>query len=548
MEDTPMPLTTESVISALTGPYNYIFERFHPYYLRTLPVWKKATNAYKGGRRYVRNTLTKHPSETDEEFKYRQEHSYNINLIKYSTQKFGDYIFSKAPRRNGANGTIVKDFDRRGKSANTVMREIFDYFTIYGLAWVFIDMPILEGGLVDLRLKETEKIRPYVNAVAPMDVPDWDFDDKGELNWIIRAETIIDKRDPLKKPTVKRRRTLYTKEYWQTFDVIVEDGQNTVPSSTVIASSPHFHDLGRVPVLPYTSVLFNQYFNQPSIDDVLTIHDAVLHSESELVTNILKQTYGQLVLPASTNIIAQRIRSRLAQDNPNLNANDPVVQEVIRQELNVVLSRTKHIIEDSEERGIARYIQPAGANIDTIIKADDRLVNMIIKLYGFLVGVETTQRESAESKSADNISLAAQLTAIATRLEELEIKIWEMLSIYDSTVSVPEITYNKNYDINELKSVIAALVELVNLDIGDNYQKEVKRTALYALDRLKHVDDESYESIEKEIESSKGNGKPITFEAQATHLTEASGSAPDNITARNDYQKGNASVKKTDSI
>lgn len=548
MEDTPIPLITESVMSALTGPYNYIFERFHPYYLRTLPVWKKATNAYKGGRRYVRNTLTKHPSETDEEFKYRQEHSYNINLIKYSTQKFGDYIFSKAPRRNGANETIVKDFDRRGKSANTVMREIFDYFTIYGLAWVFIDMPILEGGLVDLRLKETEKIRPYVNAVAPMDVPDWDFDDKGELNWIIRAETIIDKRDPLKKPTVKRRRTLYTKEYWQTFDVIIEDGQNTVPSSTVIASSPHFHDLGRVPVLPYTSVLFNQYFNQPSIDDVLTIHDAVLHSESELVTNILKQTYGQLVLPASTNIIAQRIRSRLAQDNPNLNANDPVVQEVIRQELNVVLSRTKHIIEDSEERGIARYIQPAGANIDTIIKADDRLVNMIIKLYGFLVGVETTQRESAESKSADNISLAAQLTAIATRLEELEIKIWEMLSIYDSTVSIPEITYNKNYDINELKSVIAALVELVNLDIGDNYQKEVKRTALYVLDRLKHVDDASYESIEKEIESSKGNGKPITFEAQATHLIEASGSPPDNITARNDYQKGNASVKKTDSI
>jgi hypothetical protein len=301
-------------------------------------------------------------------------------------------------------------------------------------------------------------------------------------------------------------------------------------------------------VLAYTSVLFNKYFNQPSIDDVLTIHDAVLHSESELVTNILKQTYGQLVLPSSTNVIAQRIKSKLAQDDPTLNVNDPHVQEVIRQELNIVLSRTKHIMEDVEERGIARYIQPAGANIETIIKADDRLVNMIIRLYGFLVGVETVQRESAESKSADNISLAAQLTSIATRLEELEIKIWELLSIYDSTISVPEIEYNKNYDINELKSVIAALVELVNIDAGENYQKEVKRTALHVLDRIKRVPDDSYEKIEQDINTNKSTGKPITIDAQAKHMTEASGSTPDSIVARTDYDKGKDSVKKTEML
>lgn len=548
MSTEPVEINTTTVLSSMSNGYEYIFERRHPYYIKTLPTWKKATNAYKGGRRYVRHTLTKHPSETDDEFKYRQEHSYNINLIKYSTQKFGDYIFSKTPRRIGAVEEIVKDFDRKGKAANAVMREIFDYFTIYGLAWVFVDMPVLDGNLVDLKSKRDNKIRPYVNAVAPMDVPDWDFDEKGELNWIIREEIITDKQNPLTKPVVRKRRTLYTKEYWQTFDVILDSGDEMLPTTGVIPGKLNYHDLGAVPVLAYTSVLFNKYFNQPAIDDVLTIHDAVLHSESELVTNILKQTYGQLVLPASTNIMAHRIRSRLMQENPTLSANDPAIADVIRQELNIILSRTKHILEDSEERGIARYIQPAGANIDTIIKADDRLVNMIIKLYGFLVGVETTQRESAESKSVDNISLAAQLTAIATRLEELEIRIWDMLSVYDSTISKPEITYNKNYDINELKSVIAALVELVNLDIGSNYQKEIKRTALHVLDRIRHVGDDEYENIEKEIERNEGNGKPITFEAQASHLTEASGSTPDNITARTDYDKGTESVKKTETL
>ena len=540
---------TDEIITSLVGnEYYYIFERRHPYYTKTLPIWRKATLAYKGGRKYVRNTLTKHPSETDEEFKYRQEHSYNINLIKYSAHKFGDYIFSKPPRRTGANSDIVKDFDRKGKDANAVMREIFDYFTIYGLSWIFVDMPVLNGDLVSLDVKQNEKIRPYVNAVAPMDVPDWDFDDKGELNWIIREEVITEKSNPFVKPVRKKRRTLYTKEFWQTFDIILDGGEGVNPTPSVIVGNRHPHTLGKVPVMAYTTVLFNKYFDQPSIDDVLTIHDAVLHSESELVTNILKQTYGQLVLPASTNVMAQRIKSRLVQENPNMNINDPQVQAVIRQEVNLVLSRTKHLTEDSDERGTARYIQPAGANIETIIKADDRLVNMIIKLYGFMVGVETGQRESAESKSADNISLAAQLTAIATRLEELELKIWELLSIYDSTISMPEINYNKNYDINELKSVIATLVELVNIDAGENYQKEVMRTALHVLDRIRRVRDDDYEKIENDIENGKMSGKPITIDAQAKHQSEASGSAPDGIEANPHYTKSNDNISKTEKI
>ena len=541
-------VTSDSIMASIVGADRYIFERKHPYYVKTLPIWIRATKAYKGGRSYVRNTLTKHPSETPEEFKYRQEHSYNINLIKYSAHKFGDYIFSKPPRRIKVNEDIVKDFDRKGKDANAVMREIFDYYTIYGLSWIFVDMPVLKGNLVALDVKKNEKIRPYVNAVAPMDVPDWDFDDKGELNWIIREEIITEKYNPFVKPVRKKRRTLYTKTYWQTFDVVLDGGEGVNPTPSVIVGEKHPHTLGKVPVMAYTTVLFNKYFNQPSIDDVLTIHDAVLHSESELVTNILKQTYGQLVLPASTNILAQRIKSKLVQEDPTLNINDPHVQEVIRQEVSIVLSRTKHITEDAEERGTARYIQPAGANIETIIKADDRLVNMIIKLYGFMVGVETGQRESAESKSADNISLAAQLTSIATRLEELELKIWELLSIYDSTISIPEINYNKNYDINELKSVIATLVELVNIDAGENYQKEVKRTALHVLDRIKRVNDDSYELIEKDIESNKMTGKPITIDAQAKHQSEASGSAPDGIEANPHYTKSNDNISKTEKI
>jgi hypothetical protein len=541
--------TTADTLAQFATADNIVFTREHPYYSRMKGLWRKATDAYNGGRDYVQKTLKKHPSETDEEFAERTQYSYNVNLIKYATARFGDYIFSKPPRRIGTDSNLLTDFDRRGKSADSLMREVFDHYTIYGLSWVFVDMPVLNGTLVDLSTKEKRKIRPYANAVAPMDVPDWDFDETGELNWIIREEEIFEKDDPTRLPVRIRRRTLYTKTYWQTYDQILDDGNaGAVSYDRIRISERHPNAIGKVPVLVYTSVLFNQYFNRPAIDDILTIHDAVLRSESELLTNILKQTYGQLVLPSSASALASRIKMKIATDNPNIDLNSDEIHNMIKREVNIELSRTKHISEDSEEKGTARYIQPAGANIENIINTDDRLIRLMIQLYGFLIGSATTQRESAESKSVDNISLAAQLSSIALQLQELENKIWEFFSAYDSTIAVPTIDYNKDYDIHELKATIAALVELFNVDGGKSYQQEVKRTAVHVLNSLHRIPDDRYEEIEKEIKSGSTTGKPITLDAQAKHHTEESGSAPDGIEARPHYQKSMDSVSKTEKV
>jgi hypothetical protein len=239
---------------------------------------------------------------------------------------------------------------------------------------------------------------------------------------------------------------------------------------------------------------------------------------------------------------------KIATNNPNVDLNSDEIQNIIKQEVSLELSRTKHISEDAEERGTARYIQPAGANIETIIKTDDRLIHLMIQLYGFLVGNSTTQRESAESKSVDNISLAAQLASIALQLQELENKIWEFFSEYDSIITKPVVEYNKDYDIHELKATIAALVELFNVDGGKKYQEEVKRTAVHVLNSLHRIPDDRFEEIEYEIEKGETTGKPITIDAQAKHHTEASGSAPDGIEARPHYQKSNDSVSKTEKI
>lgn len=532
-------------------PHQAVFERESDYYFQNKALWTKAKNAYNGGRAYLQQVLLQHPSETTEEYNARVASSYNINLIKYSTSRFGDYIFSKAPRRSGGNKEIIDDFDRMKRSVNTIMRQIFDYHTIFNLVWIFVDMPFLEGDTIDLKTKAEQKIRPWCHVHPPLDVPDWCFDEFGELQWIILQEIVIDKDNPFVTNKVIKRRTLITKDYWQRFEQRIDltQSHDMQMATGVTASIQHPNPTGVVTAIPYSNCLFNSHFNHPGIDDLLTIHDAVLAGESELLTNILKQTYGQLVLPASAGDIVTKIKRRISATDPDIDMNAPDVEQAILVEVNQQLSRTKAIKEDSEEKGISRYIQPTGATTQSIIDHDDRLVTMMMKLYGFLVGVHTTQRESAESKSVDNISLSAQLRALAAGLEELEKRIWELFNRFDSSIKVPEIRYNQDYDIHELKAVIAAIVELGNFNVSDSYQKQVRRTLTHVLDTLHHITDEDHEEIMKDIDAGKEAKDPMTFEAQAEHVTDASGSRPDGVKARNDYQKSKkASVSRSERL
>ena len=526
-----------------------IFEREAPFYTANLTIWNEAASALNGGRKYIRETLKRHPSETEEEYRARVDNSYNINLIKYATKRFGDYIFSTPPRRQGANPVCVKDFDRKQAHINTVMREIFDYHTIFSLVWVFVDMPRLSMPMIDLASKEKNKIRPYGRAVAPMQVPDWSFGETGDLDWVILEEFVLEKTNPLLEPVEIQRRTLYTRDYWQVFERVLETGIPADPSLDIIAYDPVPNAVGIVPVVPYTTMLPERLVTVPPVEDLLTIHNAVLAGESELLTNILKQTYGQLVLPATATTTVNQIKARLAQRDPNIDFSDPVVNEIIAREVNVVLSRTKAIMETEEERGIARYIQPAGATIDSIVSHNNRLMDLMMRLYGFLVGVNTTQRASAESKAVDHTSLASQLVSIASGLEELETRMWELMNKFDSAISVPQIEYNRDFDIHELNAVITAMVELVNLDCGTEYNRQLKRTAVNILNNLHHIPDEVHETIQKEIEDDSSAKSSIKFEEEAKHSTEASGQRPDRIDAKKPYLDSDGNrMKKTDAL
>lgn len=541
--DTSITLNANTVAET---PNERVFNRVNAYYMATSPIWKKAIRAYNGGRDYLKATLRKHPSETDEEFKERVDNSYNINLIKYSVKEFGNYIFSKTPRRNNANEEIVKDFDRQQKQVNEVMWNLFLYHNLCGLTWALVDMPQFNGTQVDIKTKDEQKIRPWCKVLSPLAVPDWCFDRFGNLEWIIIEEFVVEKDNPFKEPVLVKKRTLYTKTYYQVFSAVVASPTTRVENSGIRVSKRFKNQIGVVPVIPYSDLLFDRDFNTPEIADILTIYDAILAGESELLTNILKQTYGQLVLPMSSHSMVSKVKARLSETG--IDPNSPATTAIITQEIGMELSRTKAIYEDEGEKQIARYIQPAGATTESIINHNDRLLALTMKITGFLVGVATTQRESADSKAVDNASLAAQLIRIASRLEELELNIWKLFNMFDSSIAIPSVTYSKDYDIHEFKAVIAGIVELLNVNGGDNFKKQALRTAVHAMDSIHRIPDDTYAQIMDDIEAGKTSAMPPTFSGKADYISDTSGSRPDGVRATSDYDKSNEKIGKTEKI
>jgi len=527
-------------------PNERIFNRVNAYYLATRNTWRKALKAYNGGKGYLKETLRKHPSETDEEFQERVDNSYNINLIKYSVKEFGNYIFSKTPRRNNADEEIVKDFDRQQKQVNEVMWNLFLYHNLCGLTWALVDMPQFRGNEIDIKTKQEQKIRPWCKVLSPLAVPDWCFDKFGNLEWIIIEEFVVEKDNPFAEPKLIKKRTLYTKTYYQVFSAIIASPTASVKNNEIRVGRKIRNTIGVVPVIPYSDLLFDKDFNTPEIADILTIYDAILAGESELLTNILKQTYGQLVLPMSSHSMVSKVKARLSE--AGIDPNSPATTAIITQEIGMELSRTKAIYEDEGEKQIARYIQPAGATTESIINHNDRLLALTMKITGFLVGVSTTQRESADSKAVDNASLAAQLIRIASRLEELELNIWKLFNMFDPSIQVPKVVYSKDYDIHEFKAVIAGIVELANVNGGDNFKQQVLRTAVHAMDSIHRIPDETYEQIMDDIENGKTSALPPTFSGKADYISDTSGSRPDSVRAKTDYDGSNEKIGKTEKI
>ena len=501
-----------------------IFRRQSKLYSDLKKVWERISKAYAGGEPYLKEIIKTHPSETDDEFEERLENAYYFNIPKNIVTKLSDLLFSIEPKREGADEEVSADFNRIGLSVNEVMKLATMYNYLYQRAWIYVDSPAITGNEVSLKRKKEEKLRPYAQVLTPMQVPDYEYSSTGDLLWAIIEFEGVDKSDPTIEPVTYTERILWTLDKFEIYREV--EGDIQLISSGV-------NTIGAIPLVPYVDVYETTKNARPPMEDVVRVSDAITRSESELLTNILKQAYGLLVVPSSF-LMTQEAAIARAVENQGLDEDDPSVM-AIKNKYSSEISRSKCVVEDEDEKGITRYINPAGVTTESIAQNSDRLIERLYFLVGLVMSSDTTQRSSAESKVISNMDMTAMLQTKAQQAEQVELRVWELMNMFDGSIKVPTATYNREFSDKSFKALIMGILELSRIDAGPTYQKAIRTTAAELLNDVKKQKIGVLETINKEIQAELITEDEELANVELRMTGEANEASDDNMNAKTDY-------------
>ena len=470
---------------------NQLYQRQNAFYTENISTWQRSMAAYGGGSKYIKTALIQHTNEIPPEYAERLKRACYINYPRRVATLITQFVLARRPTRENANDVYVEDFSRTGMRVDEVMRQFSTYLNICGCAWLCIDAPAFDGQKTrsdELR----ENLRPYCVALSPLEVPDWHYGDDGKLDWVLTKETKIDNSNPFANAETHSIRKLWMK------DVVIIVDTNDANGDVVKAIKPN--PIGVVPFIRHVEVDGFGIGENHWYEDVVRISDAILNANSEAQMNVLKQMFGLLVIPEDFLDTIRQMQKN--NENSNSGASD---KPKTNEPLSYTLARSAALFESQDAKGVSRYIQPAGTETTTIRNEVDALRKELYSVVGLTTSnVNNTKLvESADAKAWDFQNMEAYMQTRADVLEQAEFRAWEMLNKWNPEVTIPTISYNRNFAILDLKESVATLLELSGFcQENDPYQRSIGKAALAMLNRLYQLPADTMQEIEKIIDES----------------------------------------------
>ena len=434
----------------------FLFRRRHPEFMKNEALWRHCAEACRGGREYLEKTLIRHVSEIDIEFAERKRRAYYFNYPRNIANRITQHVLSVPPVRSGADPALVEDWSRTGLRTNEVMRQLSNMLTVYGVVWVQIDAPGFRQP-VSRKQAAAENLRPYVRLLSPLDVTDWAYGDDGRLEWAVIREKCYSSPDPFREGVCVETVKLFRRGMWQSFSC--RQGEITETGSGVLPGE-------ELPLFRVTEMEGVRGESSHWFEDMVRISEAIFNNESESQMNMVKQMFGLLVVSES---FARGALPGLQKEQAGFAS---------------TVARSAAVIETVEEKGISRYISPSGVPGTLLRQENEALKRELFELAGLTIASSSREAESAESKAWDFRNTSCFLAGRADLLEQSEQRAWEMMKLFDPSVPVPRVVYNREFEVRELSKSIGALLQLSTLEAGEMFRKNVNRTAVEMLSTL----------------------------------------------------------------
>ncbi len=430
------------------------YTKKHPYFEQNRLCRELAMDLYEGGRRIeverVNTLLTKHPFETEAQYKIRLDRATYRNFAAPIVDVFSGMVCEKRPERTlpDALTPIEKDADRLGNDAGTFFDDVVRNAAGGGARFVLVDMEPPRGDTLAADKQAGRRLVPYFVDIDADNVWDWGIDDKG-LAWVVIHSTEAVEPKAFEVAMVVDVLTVWTRTTWQKFKgqpravtIAEKELTNIYATQMMPEGEPVAHPCGMVPLVPFLFEPRSPMTGNPATDDVLSLIVGTFRRYSELD----KMLFDCAVPLMIVNGLDEKQGG-----------------EFIRASSNMLVS--------SEKDGIsATYVEPSGTSFvaQTAFLAND--IQQIREIALRMVRPDSAVGQSAESKKLDNAQLDTQLAKFARRCASAEKRCWMlaaawlgMKNVADDAILTP---YNEDYSEDSTNMLDKAFVlELTRLNV-----------------------------------------------------------------------------------
>jgi len=439
-----------------------------------------------GGKPYIKERLSKFPSESDlswkgkGETKGRPDRAFLVNYAARIIQKLVQYTFAQGVVREGIDPDFEKDATKTGTSVNQFWKQVHKDFLGGQWGWVQIDRgsPGVDQatGKPNIRSIADRKAaddRVFFAAWRSTEVVDWAFDSSGGLLWLITEEVVYENSDPMVEAKLQKVRTLW--EQGKGTRMFLKEGGEAIERSedfTLSASVVPFVPIGSPDASPYW------------FDDVEMIQASILNLDSAHHENLIKAVFPQLVLPAG---IIQEVMS--------------MSERTFDEALELIRGIEYPLLEPNEASGLTRLIVPGANDLKAIPDEILRRRKEMMEIVGQALRQDTKQVASAESKAWDHKDIEAALADNAETLEDAEMKAVAIAKELDSSFDEYVPVYPRQFDLPDLGDDWKILQEMeASGNLPDAMIREIAKTKIKILGKIVQLDPEVVAQAFQEID------------------------------------------------
>lgn len=447
-----MAPTLQEILAAQPDQLLHLVDRRHPDFDCHIEHWEFLEASYSGGREWIEKNIFPYHKEGPQEFKARKQRAYRFPHSREVVSLINKYVFKGSIERSEEADEVVKEF---WSSATNLRRPIGDlmqslsaWSSTFGRIWVVVDNNV-PAEVKSEAERKSSRGRTYSYFLKPTQVYDFEYDQDGDLDWILFGEFNRSEGSPLvSKGCVEENFRIWTKEFTLLIKVESKGRRRT---ASVIIDSIRVLDIGCVPIFPADHITTEDLYSAPGlIEDVAYLDRAVANYLSNLDVIIQDQTFSQLAIP---------FQGLLPSSSPL----DPTDPDGEPDELDQMIRMgTKRIFAFNAEGGAApEFISPDPKQAQLIMNAITKIIGEIYHSIG-MAGERTKQdnaqgidNSSGVAKAYDFEKLNAMLAAKAMSLENIERNLLRFVMAWaGKTVDVNEvpnvITYPQTFDVRSL--------------------------------------------------------------------------------------------------